>query len=315
MRNHFPYPIPRKEMFALHIQGKADRPFALDYGMIRSMPSRDVPFVLECAGNKRSFFEPKTYGDQWESGAIVQGVWRGVPLAYLLQTAGVKPSVREVAAEGWDAGVRTDMPGVFPFARSIPLEKAMHPDTIIAYEYNGQPLTWKHGFPFRLIVPHWYGMASVKWVRRIVLLESSFQGPFQSVDYQYYPHKENDIDKFPVTVQGVNSSIQKPLDRAVLKKGRYRIQGFAWTGIGEIKRVEVSFDHGVTWADAKLSRTAYEPNSWVHWEFEWVADRAGEVTILSRSEDTHGRVQPMEAFWNRKGYGYNAADRVTVKIE
>ncbi|TJY40659.1 hypothetical protein E5161_16005 [Cohnella pontilimi] len=232
----------------------------------------------------------------------------------MLRLADLKPSAQEVIVEGWDAGSREDMPGIFPYARSLPITKAMHPDTLLAYEYNGQPLTWRHGFPFRLIVPHWYAMASVKWVRRIVAVDALFQGPFQSVDYQYYPDNENEQVKYPVTILNVNSSILQPLDRSVLRKGKHAIQGIAWTGLGQISRVELSLDEGNTWVAATIGRTSFEPPSWVHWSYEWEINQSGEFTILSRSSDIYGRAQPLEAYWNRKGYGYHAADRVKVVV-
>jgi DMSO/TMAO reductase YedYZ molybdopterin-dependent catalytic subunit len=314
-RNHFAYPILQKESYSLSIHGEVAQPRTLDYGFIRSLPSRKVPVVLECAGNKRSFFEPKTFGEQWERGALGHGIWKGTSLSHLLQIAGIKPSAQEVIVEGWDAGSRDDMPGIFPYARSIPINKAMHPDTLLAYEYNGYPLTRRHGYPFRLIVPHWYAMASVKWVRRIIVTESPFQGPFQSVDYQYYPDKANEQVKHPVTVLNVNSSIQKPLDQSIMRKGKHDIQGIAWTGLGEINQVELSFDEGDTWVGAKLGRTPFQPRSWVHWGYEWEVNRTGEYSIISKSRDTYGRVQPMAAYWNRKGYGYNAADQVIIRVE
>ncbi|KKO50767.1 molybdopterin-dependent oxidoreductase [Paenibacillus sp. DMB20] len=136
---------------------------------------------------KKRVIEPAYIGcgEQWERGAIGQGIWTGVPLSSLLQMAGMKPLAREVVAEGWDEGHRPDMPGSFPYARSLPISKAMHPDTLIAYAYNGQPLTYRHGFPLRLIVPHWYAMASVKWVRRIIVTSDAFQGPFQRLPAEF----------------------------------------------------------------------------------------------------------------------------------
>lgn len=314
-RNHFAYPTLKNESFSLHILGEVFQSRMLDYRLIRSMPSKSIPVILECAGNKRSLFQPKTYGEQWEKGAIGQGVWTGVPLFSLLELAGLKPTAREVVVEGWDEGQRSDMPGNCPYARSLPLNKAMHHETLIAYAYNGRLLTHRHGFPLRLIVPHWYAMASVKWVRRIIVTAHPFQGPFQSVDYQFYPYKDSDEGKYPVTVLNVNSSIQRPLDRAVLRKGKHRIQGIAWTGLGEINRVQLSFDGGKSWVGTEMGKRQFLPNSLVQFRYDWEVNRTGEHSIISRSEDTFGRRQPLKAFWNRKGYGFNAADRVTVNIE
>jgi len=314
-RNHFAYPPLRQESYQISIVGEVAQPRTVNYDFIRSLPSRSVPVVLECAGNKRAFFEPATFGEQWEKGAWAQGVWTGTSLSHLLQLAGIKASAREVVIEGWDAGYRTDMPGEFPYARSLPILQAMHPDTLLAYEYNGRPLTRKHGFPLRLIVPHWYAMASVKWVKRIIVTESAFQGPFQSVDYQYDLQNTNGQEKSPVTILNVNSSILRPLDRSIMRKGKQVIQGIAWTGLGEIHQVELSLDGGNTWAAAQMGRIPYQSQACVYWSYEWEVQRTGEYSIISRSRDTFGRVQPMTALWNRKGYGYNAADLVKVRIE
>lgn len=314
-RNHFAYPLLQKRAINIPILGEVVQPLTVDYEFIRSLPSRTVPVVLECAGNKRSFFEPKTFGEQWGRGAVGQGIWKGTSLSLLLHLAGIKPSAQEVVVEGWDAGKRNDMTGIFPYARSLPIKKAMHPDTILAYEYNGKPLTRRHGFPVRLIVPHWYAMASVKWVRRIIVTDFPFQGPFQSVDYQYYPDKMNERGKHPVTILNVNSSIQRPLDRSILRKGKHYIQGIAWTGLGQINQVELSFDEGDTWVQAQIERAPFQPYSWVHWGYEWEVNRIGEYSIISKSRDTCGRFQPMAAYWNRKGYGYNAADQVKIIVE
>jgi len=314
-RNHFAYPSLANDSFRISVHGEVTNPRTFEYEWIRSMPPREVAAVMECAGNKRSLFRPRTFGEQWERGAIAHGIWKGTSLFHLLQFTGLKTTALEVVAEGWDAGSRVDMPGIFPFARSIPIEKAMHPDTLLAYEYNGRPLTRRHGFPYRLIVPHWYAMASVKWVRSMIVTASPFQGPFQQVDYQYYPNKANDQGKHPVTILNVNSSILRPLDRSVMRKGRIFIQGIAWTGLGEIDQVELSFDNGNTWVEAKIGRDSMQPRAWAYWSYEWDVRRTGEYSIHSRAKDTFGRVQPMQAYWNRKGYGYNAVDQVEVKVE
>lgn len=313
-RNHFSYPLLIEDLFHFHILGEVVNSRTFHLESIRSMPSRSVTAILECAGNKRSFFEPKTYGEQWERGAIGQGTWRGVPLSYLLQLAGLKESSLEVVVEGWDVGRRVDLPGIHPFARSLSMEKAMHPDTIIAYEFNGYPLTFRHGFPFRLVVPQWYAMASVKWVKRILVIDHAFQGPYQTIDYQYYPNPQDDQQKVPVTILNVNSSIQRPLDHSLLPKGRHYIQGIAWTGMGEINRVQISLDGGGDWVEARLYRYPNQSRAWAHWFYEWEIQQAGEYLIMSRSEDTYGRIQPLSPKWNRKGYGYNAADRARVRV-
>lgn len=161
-------------------------------------------------------------------GAISQGYWKGVPLRTLLELSGIREGSKEIVVEGYDFGERTDLNEVFTYARSQPIEKAIHPDTIIAYEYNNQPIPFKHGYPLRLIVPQWYAMASVKWIKQISVIDSNFKGPFQTIDYVYYPDKENNKDAYPVTTINVNSTIQKPLDKENLNNGKHLIKGIPW---------------------------------------------------------------------------------------
>jgi len=255
------------------------------------------------------------FGEQWEKGAMSQGEWRGVSLRSLLEETGILEGATEVVLEGYDFGKRTDDKQTYTYARSLPLEAALHPDTILAYEYNGQPIPFQHGYPLRLIVPQWYAMASVKWVKQITVLPERFTGPYQVLDYVYYPNKDNDNDTFPVTIKNVNSTIQQPQDREVLAIGIHTITGIAWTGNGIITKVEVSTDDGDTWVEAEWRNTAGNRYRWVFWSYDWHALEEGEYTILSRATDSANRTQPLTPFWNRKGYGYHAVDYITVKVE
>ena len=209
----------------------------------------------------------------------------------------------------------SDLNNVYTYARSLPIEKALHPDTIIAYEYNNQPIPFKHGYPLRLIVPQWYAMASVKWIKQITVIDDNFTGPFQSIDYVYYPHKENNKDALPVTKININSLIQKPLDMDILNTGKHLIRGIAWTGKGYITKVEVSTDNGHTWSNVKIDYTDNTGYEWISWSHEWTIFEKGEYTIMSKATDSYSRIQPTIPLWNRKGYGYNAIDKIKVKIE
>ena len=314
-RNHFPIPTFTSSFYLVPIQGLVQTPRTFSLQEIYSLSSTSLKTVLECSGNKRAFFEPKVFGDQWKEGAISQGVWKGVSLRTLFQYTGLKPTAKEVVFEGHDVGKRPDSDETFSFARSLPLEVALHPDTILAYEYNHQAIPFKHGFPLRLIVPGWYGMASVKWVKKITVIDHEFNGPFQTVDYVYYPNKENDQGKTPVTKVHVNSTIQYPLNRQILHKGVYEVSGIAWTGgEGLVTRVEISLDGGQSWDNCQLNNNP-EKYAWVRWNYEWKALENGEFMIKTKAYDSLGNKQPAEAFWNRKGYGYNAVDCIEVKIE
>ena len=314
-RNHFSYPELPAQAFFLPITGEVRKAMVFPYEMLKSLPARTVTMVLECSGNKRQNFQPRTYGEQWGDGAISQGIWKGVALRDLLDIVGIKDSAVEVVFEGYDHGTRTDMGGTFPYARSLPLEKALHPDTLIAYELNDQPIPFENGFPIRLIVPQWYAMASVKWIKQITLIPQKFSGPFQVIDYMYYPYKENDLGKEPVTTIKTDSIIQQPSDYTTLDAGVHYIYGIAWTGNGKIGEVEISLDGGETWIKAEMEQGQNQPYAWIFWKYRWRAIEPGEYTIMSRAKDTDRNIQPMEAAWNRKGYGYNAIYTIHVKIE
>lgn len=314
-RNHFPYPEFTQDAFSLTVGGEVLTPKTFSYNELLKMPSKSLLLPLECSGNKRQYFRPRVYGEQWKDGAISQGEWKGVSLSYLLSFTGLKPDAVEILFEGYDRGQKPGYNEIVSFRRSLPLPKAFHPDTIIAYEYNGEPIPYKHGFPLRLIVPQWYAMASVKWLKSVTVIPYKFEGPFQTDDYIYYPSKEIDEGKSPVTTISASSLIQKPLDYAVLGLGTHIIDGIAWTGQGNIQRVELSFDEGNTWVEAEIYQHNEHPYSWAFWNYKWKAEKKGEFTIMSRAYDSMGRVQPLIPEWNRKGYGYNAIYTINVKIE
>lgn len=143
-RNHFPYPFLSDSSFLLPIGGAVRNPIVFSYDELKKMPSKELVMTLECAGNRRDDFRPKVFGEQWTNGAINHGVWKGVPLKMLLEKTGLTAEAKEVVFTGYDYGKRPDMKEPVSFARSLPLEKALDQDTLIAYEYNGNPLTFKH---------------------------------------------------------------------------------------------------------------------------------------------------------------------------
>ena len=315
IRNHFEYPKWSDELYQLSIIGEVQQSLTFSYKDILMNSNKSIHVVLECAGNKRRYFEPKVYGEAWEDGAISHGVVSGISLRDILKLTGIKDDAKEVIFEGADYGKRTDLKGEYHYARSLPLEKALYDDVIIATKLNNKPLSYKHGYPMRLIVPGYYAMASVKWLRRIIVTKERFKGPFQEIDYNYYPYKESDLEKIPVTTINVNSIIQQPLDYSKLSTGYHLIYGLAWTGEGNIIHVEISFDGGKTWEKANLIQDQLQPYSWVKWYYRWKVDKKGEYRILSKASDSHSRVQPEQPMWNRKGYGYNSFYTIHVKVE
>lgn len=311
-RNHLPYPEVTEQFFSLPIIGEVFKPLMFQFDQFMRFPSKKLKVVLECSGNKRGFFKPRTFGEQWKDGAMSQGVWEGVPLRYLLEQTGLKDSVKEIVFEGHDIGERMDLSGTYRYIRSLPVDAALHPDTLVAYKFNGEPIPYKHGYPLRLVVPQWYGMASVKWLRRIIAIDHAFTGPFQTFDYVY---EFADETKAPVTFKRVNSTILQPLDRSILKKQPYSIYGIAWAGTGMITQVEVSVDGGGQWRAATIERHDENPYSLVYWHIAWTPAASGEYMLMARARDSSGQAQPMNAIWNRKGYGFNGVVPIHIKIE
>jgi DMSO/TMAO reductase YedYZ molybdopterin-dependent catalytic subunit len=308
-RNHFPYPSLTPGSFTLKISGSGERAFLFNYSDLLYMPAKSKRVLIECSGNKRAHFKEKVFGEQWENGAMSEGVWKGVSLKTLLESAGIKTGVAEVVFRGRDSGVKNRQH--IHYERSLPIDRALHPDVMIAYEYNGKPISHKHGFPFRLIVPGWYGMASVKWLNEIILIKGKFSGPFQNDDYVYY---FQDGKSEQVTTNHVNSTIQQQLDKQLVKSGAHTIRGIAWTGSGVVSKVEISFDKGDSWEPVKLEKTPKEYQT-VSWSYPIEFKSGNEYHISVRATDSEGKKQPAEAIWNKKGYGYNAIMQITVKAE
>src|SRR5213593_1339070 len=191
VRTHFPIPSIDRDAWWLHVEGDVEKPFAINYEELLELDSATIPATLECAGNNRSFLQPKVKGVQWGLGAVGTAQWTGVPLSILLDRAGVKADACEVILEGSDHGILDDPkspPGELTFARSIPLEKARR-DVLLASKMNGIDLPAEHGFPVRAIVPGWYAMASVKWLQRIAVTDKPFNGYYQTLDYAFWKRR------------------------------------------------------------------------------------------------------------------------------
>ncbi|QKG83566.1 sulfite oxidase [Kroppenstedtia pulmonis] len=305
-RNHFPYPSHPSFSWPLIIEGKVKKKRSFSESQLRAMPSRSLVTVMECAGNKRTSFSPKPKGLPWGDGAISQGKWKGVSLSHLLKLTGIDSSVKEVIFQGAD-----QLNGVC-YERSLPLDKALHRDTLIAYEMNDDPIPFHHGYPYRVIVPDWYAMASVKWLTRIILTDQVFTGPFQTDDYLYIPKPETNSKPIPVREKRVNTIIQEPRHLDILSMGIHTIRGIAWSGTGMITRVEVSVDEGNRWEEAEFISHDHHPYAWKYWKWDWEISRQGIYNIWIRATDSSGRIQPEKPKWNQLGYGYNGYANIQV---
>jgi DMSO/TMAO reductase YedYZ molybdopterin-dependent catalytic subunit len=317
VRTHFPIPQIDKAKWRLRVEGEVEKPFELSYDELLKFDSRTVPVTLECAGNNRIFLEPKVKGVQWELGAVGNAEWTGVPLAAVLERAGVKPNALEVILEGADEGPVTEPKrpeGNIRFARSIPLAKARD-DVLLVHQMNGQELPRQHGFPVRGIVPGWYAMASIKWLQRIIVVDRPFNGYYQTLDYAYWNRRGDFAELTPLAQMQIKAEISRPAPgETVAANAKVTIRGAAWTGTGEITRVEVSTDAGASWREAKLVGKA-APNAWRLWEFVWQTPaQSGKHTLMARAYDSRGQTQPTKHDPNRGTYMINHLLPIIVEV-
>lgn len=292
----------------LDVGGLVERPLRLRVQELSRFPQRTLTVTTECAGNHRTTLSPLPPGEPWSGGAVSTARWTGVPLAALLERAGLRPGAVEVIATGADSGQVTD--GQAPYARSLPLARALHPDTIVALRMNGEPLLPGHGAPARLIVPGWYGMASVKWLARLELVAQPFAGYFQSERYVY---RQPGQAATPVTDMRVKSVFTSPSPAVPVAMGPVRVGGFAWSGSARIARVEVKSGDGAAWVHARLTGDD-EPYAWRAWESTWTPASRGRHVLRCRAADEAGNVQPDLPRWNELGYGANGVQSLVVEV-
>jgi len=317
VRNHMhePSTLDPSE-WKLSVGGEVDKPYALTLAELSKLEKHSVVNTLECAGNGRAYHSPKVPGVQWQKGAVGTARFSGPRLRALLERAGVKPTGKHVMFRALD-----EVPGkVPPFIRSIPIEKAVDEDTLVATHMNNAVLPKHHGFPARALVPGWIGAASCKWLTEIKVLEKEFEGNFMSPGYRVPNQsvKAGDAvkpdDTHPVTGLNVKSLISSPGDGAILKSHVLNIQGVAWAGEADIVRVEVSADGGASWQNGQLAAD-HARYAWRLWNFKWKVPNSGDFVIAVRATDSLGRTQPSEPVWNPSGYLNNAIDRVRIHVQ
>ncbi len=317
VRNHMSGPVDfDAEEYRLTVGGEVDNPLSLTLKQLESLPMHSIVNTLECAGNGRGFQKPQVFGVQWQKGAVGTGKFAGVRLGDVLAKAGVKTTGKHVSFRGLDV-----VPGkVPPFIRSIPVEKALHPDTLLVTHMNGAVLNKHHGYPLRVVTPGWIGAASCKWLTEIKVLEKEFDGNFMKPGYRWptRPLTPGEAVKpeetTPLTALDVKSIIAGPTEGAKLKPGLNTVHGAAWAGEDDIVKVEVSADGGATWVDAKLD-PQQSKYAWRLWSYAWKPKQRGEYALQSRATDSQGRTQGAAAKWNPSGYLYNAIDQVKVHVD
>jgi sulfane dehydrogenase subunit SoxC len=311
---HFDIPHVDAETWRLEIGGLVEKPLTLSLADVKARPARTMAVTLECAGNGRALTEPRPLSQPWLEGAVGTAEWTGTPLAPILEEAGLSAEAKEIVFSGLDRGIQAEVEQAYE--RSLPVAEAMRDEMLLAYEINGQPLPPQHGFPLRLIVPGWYGMTHVKWLRSIRAIAEPFSGWQQEVAYRVRSSEEDEGE--PVTRIKPRSLMVPPGIPDFLSRDRYveagpcRLEGRAWSGRAPISRVELSEDGGETWADATVGAPAGE-FAWCGWAYEWSAS-PGEHELCCRATDESGDVQPLAPEWNWDGVCNNAVQRVRVVV-
>ncbi|WP_026732717.1 sulfite oxidase [Fischerella sp. PCC 9605] len=315
VRNNNPTPQIDLATWQLKIEGSGvERPKSFTYDEILSMPSVSVIRAIECAGNGRNFFE-KTYGKKiegtpWNLGGIGVAEWTGVPLGEVLKRVGLKRTARDVMPISLDEK---------KIQRPFSIEKALEEDTLLVYAMNGDVLPIDHGFPMRVLVPGWVGIAHTKWVGSIQVSQTPLFSTYNTKKYvligEDYPVPEKlkvqGVMGQILTTQKVKSAFELPWDGQI-KAGKHLIRGRSWSGEGKITKVEVSLDNGKTWQTARLR----EPNiasAWVRWDLEWDV-RPGSYGLRARATDSSGNTQPDKIPWNDEGYSYWAVVTHPIKV-
>lgn len=279
IRNHFKTPLIRPDDWRLALSGRFRSSLEIAYQEVLKLPKRNITVTVECAGNGVG------------GGAISTATWTGVPLRELLNHAGLEPGVRFVRLTGYDHGTAETAGGQIPFARSIPIDKALHPDTILAFEMNGVPLPAEHGFPLRTIIPGWYGMDSVKWLVAIDALAGQDLSHFMTERYVATRLLAVGSGRRPLNRMRVKSQITNPHEGERLPLQAYVIRGTAWAGESKVSQVEVATDGGQIWVRAGLEAPP-QPYCCVLWKYVWTPPRPGKYTVVVRATDARGSIQP-----------------------
>jgi len=309
---HFDIPEADESRWKLDIHGLVRRPCSLSISELKALPATTLRVTMECAGNGRGQMSPRYPSVPWLEEGVSTADWTGVPLATLLEKVSVSLDAREIVFHGADRGI--DAGVEHHFARSLSRAQAYGGEALVAYAMNGAPLPPQHGAPLRLVVPRWYGMASVKWLRSIEAIDRAFDGPQQARSYRFRrtPGEKGE----PCTLMRVNSLMAPPgipdfyTRRRIVEAGPVPIFGRAWSGAAPVERVEFGVDGAWSTADVAPGRRAH---CWQEWNFLWQA-APGEHELACRASDAAGNTQPLEPPWDLAGFGNNGVQRIHVTV-
>ena len=296
VRNHHSQPNLLLKSWRLRIEGAVYRPLEFSFSDLIESSTHRLEGLLECAGNR--------------TGLVSNGLWEGIPLASLLKRAKPKEGVTRVLLQGADTGSLLPNTPAFPYSRLLPLEKCLSPEPLVAFKLNDQFLPRRNGFPARAFIPGWYGMDSVKWLTRIILLDSldwppAYYSSGMDLLYQRWVKRgiREEVSGRISEIQ-INSGISFPPPAANLAQGNYKVQGFAWAGPHTVSAVQLSSDLGKTWQSTQMEAKS-SPFTWVRWNHRWDAPK-GEQTLMVRAQDNTGKWQPRRRDTSRTdGYELN----------
>lgn len=300
IRSNGPVPVVDPATWRLRVTGEVERPLELSLPDLEELPMARLEAFIECAGNSRTRFDPVPPGTPWVNDAIGNAAWEGTTLASVLDRAGPRPGAVDVVSQGADFA---------EMRRGLPIAVAHHPETLVVWRMNGEPLPIAHGGPVRLLVPGWAGIASTKWLAALDVTARPFDGFWNTDNYVFWDKDGSPLR--PVAEMPPKSVIVTPVEGQILASGAVTIAGWAWSGFGAVEVVEVSVDGGCSWAPAVLQPG--ERRGWRRWETTWQAT-PGTHRILARATDERRLRQPAMAAWNGKGYQMNAVQDITVTV-
>ncbi|MFG2868322.1 sulfite oxidase [Streptomyces sp. NPDC048338] len=319
VRNHTSTPVLdaagwRLTLWGDGLHGRA--PVHLTYGQLRDLPSVTRTALVECAGNGRSLYTTQqgeaVTGTAWTLGAVGAARWRGARLRDVLRRAGIASDAVAVQPRGLDDEYVTGGVDLGRVRRPLPVAKALD-DVILAYEMNGEPLPYDHGYPVRLLVPSWVGIASIKWLGDIEVSTVPLSSPWSTDYYRLFGAAHPPGGSAPISRQALKSGWELPFGATLEADRTQRLTGRAWSAHAPVRKVEVSTDGGAHWRPARL-HDAPRRNSWVRWSTVWRPHRTGPATLLSRTTDEAGNVQPDRAVHNTQGYLFDAVVRHPVTV-
>jgi DMSO/TMAO reductase YedYZ molybdopterin-dependent catalytic subunit len=323
VRNHTSTPVLDAGAWSLKVWGDGLRGApgieqAVEFGYrdLRRLPSVTLDAFVECAGNGRSFFTSQqgdtVTGTAWTLGAVGNARWRGARLSDVLRRAGLTRHAVDVQPRGLDDAWVSNGVNLGHVRRPLPLEKALD-DVVLAYEMNGEPLPYDHGYPVRVLVPSWVGVSNIKWVGDIEVSAEPLYSPWNTDFYRLFGPGYPEGGSPPLTRQTVKSAFELAAGASFTAGARHRLTGRSWSGAGGIRHVEVSTDGGTTWRRADLHDRP-RASTWSRWSVDWHPVSPGPVELLARATDTAGRTQPPETVPNTQGYLFDAVVRHPVTV-